>query len=519
MAAGGEKKGVGAGSKPASTNKAFIERGKETLSAMQTLTGGANDLESALGAVVGAGVGVTQAMGDLVQGGPAAAGMLEKLGTAGTKLVAILEKQNKRIETFRVNLNQAGVKDTRAFIKGMRRQQDALLSYGVTLEQLNTASLKFRNSLNLLVSKRFPAQERSLRKLTAVNERFGISMDTSVNFLNNLDRGFSMNAKSSDKFSRQLLQFARKTGQPFNKVFEDFNSNISTFFVELDPQKALSKFTVFQQIARRMGTDVRELTALTDKFETIEGGMEFGGNLNMLLSNLGGSFDAVQATLMSQPDRLQYITKQIQQVGGEIEGMTDLGQRAILRELSTQVGVDVGTIRAMLNKEKGGDLNRFLSESKNLGEMNAAEQRKIADENTTREQKQQQVSDQMIGKFALAAERAAQAASRMRAAVDTDLARAGNRVLDKAVPAMTAATKKLEEASVTWSASNKTLAEKTAEAISTLGTTSTAFSQAFLQSSKTIAGAVAGLPNTATKPALVGQNPWGLPAMSVVKEK
>lgn len=477
-----EKKGVGAGA-----GKAFIEKGGETLGAMQTLTGGANDLETALGAVAGAGVGMAKAMGDLVQGGPAAAGMVETLGTASTKLLKILEKQNKRIETFRVNLNQAGVKDTRVFIKGMRQQQDALLSYGVTLEQLNTASLKFRNSLNLLVSKRFPAQERSLRKLAAVNERFGISMDTSVSFLNNLDRGFSMNAKSSDKFSRQLLQFARKTGQPFNKVFEDFNSNISTFFVELDPQKALSKFTVFQQIARRMGTDVRELTALTDRFETIEGGMEFGGNLNMLLSNLGGSFDAVEATLMSQPDRLQYITKQIQQVGGEIEGMTDLGQRAILRELSKQVGVDVGTIRGMLNKDKGGDLNKFLSGSKNLAAMTAGEQRKIADENTTREQKQQQVSDQMIGKFALAAERAAQAASRMRAAVDIDVARAGNRVLDQAVPALKAATESLEEATGKWSASNKTLAEKTTEAITKFGLDAGIFSNAFSQAADKIA--------------------------------
>jgi len=119
--------------------------------------------------------------------------------------------------------------------------------------------------------------------------------------------------------------------------------------------------------------------------------------------------------------------------------------------------------------------------------MTAGEQKRIADENTTREQKQQQVSDQMIGKFALAAERAAQAASRMRAAVDTDVARAGNRVLDKAVPAMTAATKKLEEASVTWSASNKTLAEKTAEAIKTFGVDAAIFSNAFSQAADKIA--------------------------------
>ena len=464
-----------------------VKQTKEALTAMQTLTGGANDLESAMAAVGGAGIGVAQALGQLVQGGPAAKDMLASLGDAGQKLVKILEKQNTRIETFRINLNQAGVKDSRAFIKGMRQQQDALLSFGVTLDKLNEASQEFRKSLNLLTSTRFPAQERALRKLATVNERFGISISTSVNFLNNLDRGFSMNARSSDKFSRQLLKFARDTGQPFNKVFEDFNSNINTFFVELDPQKALSKFTVFQQIARRMGTDVRQLTNLTDQFETIEQGMEFGGNLNMLLSNLGGSFDAVQATLMSQPERLQYLTRQIQQVGGEIEGMTDLGQRAIIRELAKTVGVDVGTIRAMLDRDKAGDLNRFLSGSKDLAAMTNAEQKKIADENTTRAEKQQQVSDQMISRFALAAERAAQAASRMRAAVDVDLARKATSVLDKAAPMVEKAATSLESSANKWSTSNADLATKTAEAITKFGVDAGIFQNAFSQAADKIA--------------------------------
>ena len=52
--------------------------------------------------------------------------------------------------------------------------------------------------------------------------------------------------------------------------------------------------------------------------------MEFGGELNMMLSSLGGSFDAVQATLMSQPERMKYIAEQLQEVGGRIEGMSEL---------------------------------------------------------------------------------------------------------------------------------------------------------------------------------------------------
>jgi len=444
---------------------------------------------------------VVAAMGDQVSAlENLAANMLTRLAKLGTEMAKVLETQIAKVETFRIGLNRAGVRDTRVFIEGLRKQQDALMGYGVTLEKLNQTATQFRSSLNLLVTKGFPQQENALRKIAVVNERFGVGIDTSITLLNNLDRGFSMGGQASDKFSRQLLGFAQKTGQPFNKVFQDFNSSINTFFVEMDPQKALSKFTVFQQIARRFGTDIGELTALTDKFETIEGGMEFGGNLNMLLSNLGGSFDAVEATLMSQPERLKYIAQQIQGVAGEIEGMTDLGQRAILKELAGQVGVDVGTIRAMMDRTKGEDLERFLSGSKDLGEMNAAEQKRIADENTTRAEKQQQVSDQMISKFAIAAERTAQAATRMSVAVQGETVKKITRTLDKVAPQLDTVSVKLEGAADKFSNSNAGYMEKMGILIGNLTTSSDKIAGSFSAAADKIDGSVrkASLTGTAT---------------------
>ena len=189
-------------------------------------------------------------------------------------------------------------------------------------------------------------------RITAVNEKFNIDISTSTRFINQLDTGLQLTAAQTDVFSRRLQKFALDTGQPVKKVFNDFTAAAGDFFVELDPDKALRKFTVFQQVARRLGTDVSNLTRLTDQFETIEGGMEFGGKLNMLLSNLGGSFDAVQATLMSQPERMRYIAEQVGQVGDRIRGMSDIGQRAILRELAGTLNVDVATIRSLINRDK-----------------------------------------------------------------------------------------------------------------------------------------------------------------------
>jgi len=484
----------------ATTNKDVVESLGASLSAFETLTGGANDFSTATRTGMNALVGFTQALGDAQGAGDLAAGMLVKLNQLGQKMAAILEKQTARVETFRIGLNRAGVEDSRAFIGGLRKQQDALMDYGVTLENLNKTALSFREGLRQLQTEGFPAQENALRKIAVVNERFGISIDTSIELINNLDTGFSMAGQASDKFSRQLLGFAQKTGQPFNKVFQDFNKSIKTWHSEMDPQKALSKFTVFQQMARRFGTEISDLTRLTDKFETIEGGMEFGGNLNMLLSNLGGSFDAVEATLMSQPERLKYITQQIQGVAGEIEGMTDLGQRAILKELSEQVGVDVGTIRAMMDKTKGGDLERFLSGSKNLGEMNAAEQKRIADENTTRAEKQQQVSDQMISKFAIAAERTAQAATRMSTAVQGATLKEVTRTLDKVAPQLNAMSGKLETATKGLKDSNADYLTKMGTLIENLTTSSNTIAGSFSAAADKIDGSVrkASLTSAAT---------------------
>ena len=272
-----------------------------------------------------------------------------------------------------------------------------------------------------MVSDSFQAQERSLTRLAAVNTKFGISINQSTNLINSLDRGFDLSGKQADEFSRKLLKFARDTGQPFSKVFEQFNSNVKDFFVELDPDKALRKFTVFQQIARRFGTEVSELTKLTDQFETLESGMEFGGNLNMLLSNLGGSFDAVQATLMDQPQRMEYIANQVSQVGDRIRGMSDLGQRAILRELARTLGVDVGTIRAMINRDKGEDLQRFLKGTSDLSAMTTGNQQKLADQMTSRAERTQITNDRLVNNFAIRAEEILQKATETRQRAERQL--------------------------------------------------------------------------------------------------
>lgn len=336
-----------------------------------------------------------------------------------SKLLSVLNIAIKQInkgvngvESLRISFNKLSIEDSPKFILALRKQQDQLINFGVTLKNLAETTNNFRNNLAILVSDQFGQQEKALTRLAAVNTKFGISVEDSTRLINSLDVGFGITGAGADEFSRKLLKFARDTGQPFNKVFQDFNGSVKDFFVELDPNKALRKFTVFQQIARRFGTDVSNLTKLTDQFETLEAGAEFGGKLNMLLSNLGGSFDAVQATLMSQPERLQYIAGQVAQVGDRIKGMSDLGQRAILRELASTLNVDVGTVRALVNRDKGQDLQRFLRGTSDLQAMGTRQQQDLANRMTSRAEIRQQKDDALINAFTVSAEKISQNTAR-----------------------------------------------------------------------------------------------------------
>lgn len=335
----------------------------------------------------------------------------------GQGLLSTLNNTVDTIEKFRIQLNRLAVEDSRSFIISLRRQNDALRDYGVTYGTLIQVTEAFRNNLNELTSRTYGQNADRLRAVAAINERFGVTVGQSVDFLNNLNKGFNISGRGADRFSRTLLNFARQTGQPFNKVFQDFNSSIGQFFVTLDSRKALQRFTVFQQASRTLGTSVNSLLGVVDKFDTLEGAFETGGQINMLLSNLGGTFDAQRAILMTRPERLRYLAETIAGVGGQIRGMSELGQRAIIRQLSQTTGFDVGTIRQFIDKGVGGDIDRLLQNSESLTAMTAKEQKRLADENTTRREKQQQVTDRLINENTLALEKFGQATARASVAL------------------------------------------------------------------------------------------------------
>ena len=376
---------------------------------------------------------------DLEQSALAVARSQNKIETAFFETLKIVDKQVNAIERYRLQLNKLNVGESRNFILSLRRQQDGLRGYNIQFQNLVNATENLREGINELTSRTFKDNEEALTKILVVNEKFGISQGESVDLLNNLNKGFNLSGQGADKFSRTLLNFARNTGQPFNRVFQDFNRSIDQFFVTLDSSKALQRFSVFQQAARTLGTSVSGLLGVVDKFDTIEGGFEMGGQLNMLLSNLGGSFDAQRAILMSRPERLRYLAETIAGVGGQIRGMSELGQRAMIRQLSQTTGFDVATIRGFIDKGIGPELDRMLEKSDKMTAMTANEQKKVADENTSREERRQITNDKLINKQTVALER-------LSTALEKTIQDKEQIALDKTLSALSTVQTKLERA-------------------------------------------------------------------------
>jgi len=427
--------------------------GKNLANTFIAMTGGATDFENALKDLTETTLENAKALSQVSSLSDLTITSLKTLGSTANVLMKAFSGTVTRIEDYRISLNRSGV-DGRKFILELRRQQDALSNYNVTFKTLNAAFEDFQDNLAGVLSRGYPQQREALLRIAAVNKKFNIDISTSTRFINQLDTGLQLTAAQTDVFSRRLQKFALDTGQPVKKVFNDFTAAAGDFFVELDPDKALRKFTVFQQVARRLGTDVSNLTRLTDQFETIEGGMEFGGKLNMLLSNLGGSFDAVQATLMSQPERMRYIAEQVGQVGDRIRGMSDIGQRAILRELAGTLNVDVATIRSLINRDKSAEIQKFVTGTTSLAAMTTEDQARMAREMTKRSEKAQITNEQLMGKFTIGVEKLAQSVTDIKQFGIQEAQRRLLGKLDQFTPSIDTAAKAIDNFAVEAKAGN-----------------------------------------------------------------
>ena len=160
--------------------------------------------------------------------------------------------------------------------------------------------------------------------------------------------------------SEQLEKFAKSTGQNANAVFTQFNSQLDRFSV-LSSEKAVASFERIQMAAKRTGQPIGDVFNAVAKFDDIETGFQAGGQLNRVLSFMGGSFDTFKAMQATDEERAKMLYEAISGVGDKYSQLqTDQAKRAFATQLAKESGIDMRTVVGLLNKST--DLSKDIAD-------------------------------------------------------------------------------------------------------------------------------------------------------------
>lgn len=299
-----------------------------------------------------------------------------------TKIDDSVTSSNKLRIQFQQTFGMFSAEEGRNLVKNFADVSSELITQGISAEKLAEAYKQVGTGINNFIINRSGEAVESFSKLAAINSKFGVDMQSTVGVINYLSTGFGKSTEEITKFSNKLMQFSRETGQEFRKVFQDFNQSISSFYTILDPNKAATQFMSFQQMARGFGSTVNELMGVAAKFDSIEEGVEFGTKLNNVLSAVGGLFDSMFASTASYDERIKLVVQSIANSRDQINAMSEVSQRAYVRQLQQTTGLSGQMIQAILaNKDLAASMDQLTA--KQFEQVEQAPVDKMADNFTT----------------------------------------------------------------------------------------------------------------------------------------
>jgi hypothetical protein len=316
---------------------------------------------------------------------------LEKTIASGKNLAREEEKKKsdksgpKKAVSFVEYIDQLNVKlstSNAAFANNTKAQSDALnqiakyslsvRDLGFNLQQTTERFNHLSKTLATRVRKGFEKTQGQLLSQTLIWERLGVSIGTSTALINDFDTTMGMSTREITTFGRTMTNFAVNTGQDVNKVFKDMSANMHLFHDNLDNAAAQKNAFMFQRRARAMGMEMGKLHGIMGKFENLDTAQQTGAQLNAVLTSLGGSFDAVKASAMDYPERMNYIVQSIQKVAPRLKSAAPRVQRAYMNAFS-QAGFGPTQVRKLINF----DANQ-LAGGGVPGPMGAAQERTLA---------------------------------------------------------------------------------------------------------------------------------------------
>ena len=285
-------------------------------------------------------------------------------------ITSLTTKFEHQIETYQ-KLDQSFIQlgrgqNSKAFIESIRQQEFETARLGISLTSLieiNKNLLTSYTGASLLTERqtqKFADNKKAITELVGFNQKFGVSQQDTIQILNLFNNTMGKGSLNVQQFSDSLLMFSQTTGQSAQRVFSEFNSNIERF-ATVSADKAVASFEKLQMTAARTGQSVQGIISSIEKFDDIESGFQAGGQLNRVLSFMGGSFDTFKAIQASDEERAKMIYESISGVADKFQALqTDQARRSFAKQLVDSTGVDLKTVMGLLNKST--DLSADLAD-------------------------------------------------------------------------------------------------------------------------------------------------------------
>jgi hypothetical protein len=271
-----------------------------------------------------------------------------------------------------------------------RRQTQLGISMTDTMKAMQSAMEGYAG----VVTPGWEKDYTAVTKAISVYDKLGISSNQTITLFNTFGAVLGKSRAEVTKTSQTLNKFAQTTGQSYSQVWQDFNANQAQFMDILDSKDMTRQTLLFQVRARRMGLSVGGMMSNLEKFETLEGAQSAAGKINAVMGSLGGSFDAVKASSMDYPERMEYIAKSIQSVMGRIQQSGPRASRAYMKAMGDAFGMDSRTLRAMISYRPGAALPGEIAAGRGMiGALTTVETERAAKEVATIEERAKATQD------------------------------------------------------------------------------------------------------------------------------
>jgi len=287
-----------------------------------------------------------------------------EFGAAIKDVTTLFKGAYTNAQEFQKTLVQYG--QDKSFQKAIGEQARDLATLGISYDSLKKANLELVDSYNAAIritetqSKSFEDNRKAMSQLLVFNDKFGIGLRATSDLLNFTKNTMGGGTEAAIRFSEQLERFAKSTGQNTNAVFTAFNTNLDRFSVQT-ADKAIASFERLQMTAARTGQSMSGLIDIVGKFDDIDSGFEKGGQINRVLSFMGGSFDTFKAFQAEDEERAKMIYEAIAGVADKYSELnTTQAKRNFAKQLQESTGVDLKTVVGLLNKST--DLSRDIAD-------------------------------------------------------------------------------------------------------------------------------------------------------------